>query len=149
MSEQPTTTDERAAACPIETGPEQILYARVLHVGMAAGLVLLAVTFVVYAFGIMEPYVPREELPRYYSMPVEQYLEQANVAPGWGSFFEFAYSDFLCYLGLLVLAGLAMVCQLAILPLLLRRRDLAYAAMAALQIVVLALVASGVLTGGR
>ena len=47
----------------LEPTPEQVRYAGVLEKGMYVGLACLLVTFALYVFGIMDPYIPLEELP--------------------------------------------------------------------------------------
>ena len=46
----------------VEPSPEQVFYARVLEIGMYVGLGCLLVTFVVYASGVMENYIPLDDL---------------------------------------------------------------------------------------
>ena len=42
----------------LEATPEQILYAKILEIGMYIGLLALFITFALYTLGIMKPYVP-------------------------------------------------------------------------------------------
>jgi hypothetical protein len=149
MGEEQTPLEPEESACPTDASPAQLLYARILRVGTLTGLAVLAVTYTIYAFGIMDPYVPLEDLSTYYSLPAKEYLEKADVRPGWSSFLDVGHADSLCFLGLITLASLSLICYLGVLPLLLKRRDKIYAAMAIAQIIVLLLAASGLLTGGR
>ena len=49
---------------------EQLLYAGILDVGMKIGFAILVVTFGLYMSGVMQPHIPVEELPKYWSMSV-------------------------------------------------------------------------------
>ena len=70
---------------------EQLLYARILAAGMYTGLVILLVTFALYLSGAIEPAVPIDGLPRFWTMDVQTYLETVNreylhrdhVLTGW------------------------------------------------------------------
>jgi len=46
--------------------PEQILYANILAKGMYVGLLILFITFGLYAFGIMKPYIPLDQVSNYW-----------------------------------------------------------------------------------
>ncbi len=52
----------------IGPSPEQVLYADILNKGMLAGLVVLLITFALYVFGIVSPYVPLDKLSNYWGM---------------------------------------------------------------------------------
>ena len=133
----------------LEATPEQVLYARLLQKGMLLGLLLLFLTFAIYIFGIMDPYLPVEELSGYWSMSVQDYLHTANIPEGWGWVGMLGYGDFLNFVGVAVLAGITILCYLAIIPTLLKNNDKVYALIAFLEAVVLTLAASGILTAGH
>jgi len=149
MTEEQPATDAHPDACPTDASPAQMLFARILRAGTLVGLGILTVTYAVYVFGAMDPYVPLDELPRCYCLSANEYLDKAEIEPGWSSFLDVGHADSLCFLGLVTLAGLSLVCYLGVLPLLLKRRDKIYVVMAVVQIIVLGLAASGILTGGR
>ncbi|MHC4606901.1 MAG: DUF1634 domain-containing protein [Planctomycetota bacterium] len=149
-----------------KASPEQILYARVLQVGMFIGLAALFVTFFLYAMGVMAPAVPLDELSEYWTgekgdpeirAGVDRYLDAINKdflhrehAPtGWSWLGLLGYGDFVNFIGIAILAAVTIICYLAILPLLIRRKDKAFLLMAVAEIVVLVLAASGVLAGGH
>lgn len=136
---------------------EQHLYARILAAGMYTGLVILLATFALYVSGLIEPAVPIEDLPGYWTMNVERYLEVVNAQflhrdhalQGWWWVSALGHGDYLNFLGIAVLSTVTLVCFVGIVPTLLRKRDWVYAAMAAVEVVILALAASGVLTVGH
>ncbi|NTU42879.1 MAG: hypothetical protein HGA78_07460, partial [Nitrospirales bacterium] len=67
----------------IKVTEEQISYAKILDLGMKAGLALLVVTFILYVSGIMTPHIPVEELPNYWGLSVKKYLEATGLHSGW------------------------------------------------------------------
>ena len=140
-----------------DTQSEQLLYAKVLEVGMYTGLVILFVTFALYLSGILPPSVPLEQVSSYWNQGVHDYLEAVNAdywrmehAPtGWAWVTMVGKGDFLNFIGIAILSGITIVCYLAILPSLARKRDRAYLAMAVLEVLVLTLAASGFLAAGH
>jgi hypothetical protein len=133
----------------LKAGPEQILYASILEKGMYIGLAILLVTFAIYAFRIMKPYIPLDDVSSYWSMNVHDYLEHAHIKTGWSWMGMLKYGDFINFLGVAVLAGVSIFCYLAIIPILLKNNDKVYALLALLEVVVLSLAASGILAVGH
>jgi hypothetical protein len=129
----------------LQATPEQLLYAGILAKGMYVGLVILFITFGLYAFGIMKPYIPLEEISGYWGHSVHEYLEHANIGTGWSWVGMLKYGDFINFVGVAILAGVTIICYLAIVPLLLRSNDKVYAILALLEAAVLTLAASGIL----
>lgn len=145
-----TATTRRAAN-------EQLLYASILEVGVYLGLVILLVTFALYASGLVEPGVPVAELPRYWQLSAHEYLQAINaehlhhdhLITGWAWLTMVGKGDYLNFIGIALLAGVTIVCFLGIIPTLLRKHDRIYATMAAVEVLVLALAASGALAVGH
>ncbi len=131
-----------------EVSEEQLAYAQLLDGGMKLGLLGLVVTFLVYLSGLLAPRLPVAELPRYWSMPVKEYLHATGVHPGWSWLGLLGHGDFLNFVGIAFLAGVSLACYLAIIPIFLRKRDHLYAGIAVAEVLVLALAASGVLNAG-
>ena len=88
---------------------------------MPEGLIGLVVTFIIYGAGI-----------------------QAGRA--WLG--NLKYGDMLNFLPIAFLSLLTIVCYLAIIPGLLRKKDTAYVVLAVVEVIVLAVAASGVLGSG-
>jgi hypothetical protein len=134
-------------------GGIELLYARILEIGVAVALPLLLLTFGLYAAGIVEPAVPISELPRYWGLSSHEYLAAINVdyvhrageLTGWSWVGELHHGDYLTYIPIALLPTLTMVCYLAIIPRLLRQGDRLYAGIAVLEMVILSLAASGLL----
>jgi hypothetical protein len=140
-----------------ETQSEQLLYARVLEIGMYIGLVILFITFGLYASGILAPAVPLDQVANYWNQGVNEYLEAVNrdhlhlehPPTGWAWVTMVGKGDFLNFVGIAILGGITIICYLAIVPSLLRKRDFAYLAMALVEVLVLSLAASGLLVVGH
>lgn len=139
--------EERARGRP-RIAEEQLAYAQVLDLGMKLGLLLLLVTFVLYVSGLVTPHIPVEELPRYWSLSVKEYLAVTGIQTGWGWLHMLGKGDFLNFLGITFLAAVAIVCYLAVSPIFFRKRDRIYGWLAVIEVLVLVLAASGVLKSG-
>jgi hypothetical protein len=115
---------------------------------MKAGLLLLLGTFLVYLTGLLPPKVPVADLPRYWALPVKEYLAATGIHPGWGWVRLLGYGDGLNFVGIAFLAGVTAACYLAITPTLFRKKDAVYGWLAIVEVLVLAFAASGVLSVG-
>jgi hypothetical protein len=134
---------------PYEAGPEQLRYAQILSVGMYLGLLILLVTFAVYASGLVRPYIPIGDMHNYWGDNVHKYLEGAHVPVGWGWVNLLGHGDFLNFVGIVFLAGVTIVCYLSIVPLLWRNNDRVFAVLAVIEVLILSLAASGILAVGH
>ena len=140
---------ENTNACvSVETPPEQTLYADVLFWGCWGGLALMAATYILYVTGIMAPHVPFDKITQLWSQPVKVYLSQGNVPHGWGWATLLGKGDFLNFLGIVLLAGLTIVGYIPLIPAYLKKKDNAFAIIALLEVLVLALAASGLVASG-
>jgi hypothetical protein len=127
---------------------EQILYANILNKGMLVGLLGLVVTFIIYGAGILEPKIPLEQVQNYWVMPVSEYLQLTGIHAGWAWLGNLGYGDMLNFLPIAFLSLLTIICYLAILPGLMRKKDTAYVVLVIVEVVVLAVAASGILGSG-
>ena len=142
--------------CP-SAEEDQLLYAQILQIGMSIGLALLLVTFALYASGMVAPAVPVETLPDYWTMNVHDYLDATNrdhlhhehPISGWGWLSVVGKGDYLNFVGIALLSAVTIVCFVGIVPTLVRKRDTAYVVMALLEVAILTLAASGILSVGH
>jgi hypothetical protein len=133
-----------------DTPPEQVRYANLLFYGCWIGILLMFLTYLVYLTGILEPYVPVEQLTVYWSMPVGHYVQDARIPVGWGWIGLLDRGDFLNFLGIVLLAGMTVICFFTLIPVYIKQRDWAFAIIAVMEVLVLCLAASGILgTGGH
>jgi len=133
----------------IKVGPEQILYASILEKGMLIGLFILFITFIIYVFGIMKPYIPLDEISKFWSMNVHDYLDHAKIKGGWSWLLMLGYGDFINFIGIAILAGVTIICYIVIIPLLARQKDWAFVIFSVIEVLVLSLAASGLLKVGH
>lgn len=127
---------------------EQKIYAGLLDKGMKVGLVVTIATFALYVFGVLAPVIPVNDLPGYWSLPVNEYMAKAGLHPGWSWLHMLDKGDAVNFIGIAALAGVSIVCYIAVIPVFLRKKDWPYAALAVLEVLVLTLAASGLLKSG-
>ena len=127
---------------------EQLAYAKVLDMGMKIGFIMLLITFSLYLTGILTPHVPVDDLPKYWSMPVKDYLKTTDIHTGWSWVYLLGKGDFLNFVGIAFLSGVTILCYLRIIPILFRKKDTVYGILAIIEVLVLVLAASGVLKAG-
>jgi hypothetical protein len=132
----------------LQATEEQLAYAKLLDLGMKIGLLVLIVTFFIYLFGIFTPYIPVQDLPNYWKLPVNEYLEVTGIHPGWSWLGKLGKGDFLNFLPIAFLAAVTIICYIRIIPILFRKKDKVYAVLAIIEVLVLVLAASGVLKVG-
>jgi len=129
---------------------EQVLYANILNKSMLIGLLGLIVTFTIYASGILTPKIPLGDVQNYWVMPVGEYLEKSGIHAGWAWVGNLRYGDMLNFVPIAFLSGITIICYLAIMPGLIRKKDTPYVILALIEVVVLSVAASGILgTGGH
>lgn len=128
---------------------EQLAYADLLDLGMKVGLAGMILTFLLYVSGIMTAHVPLEDLPRYWTMPVEAYLAAAKVPDGWGWTSLAATGDYLNIVPVAFLSAVTIVCYLRILPMLAIKGERIYSAIVVAEVAVLLLAISGYLASGH
>jgi len=133
----------------LKATPEQILYAKILEKGMYIGLLILFITYALYVFGIMDPYIPLDKISSYWSMNVHDYLEHTQIKAGWAWLGMLKYGDFINFIGVAILAGVTIICYAAIVPTLLKNKDTVYAILAVIEVIVLSAAASGILAVGH
>ena len=129
--------------------PEELRYATVLDVSVKAGLVLLVLSFAAYLSGILPPHIPFDQLPKYWGLPLKEFVKATNTPTGWGWLRLIAKGDILNLVPIAFMAGASAICSLAVLPVFARRGENVQLVIAVLQIVVLVLAASDILTAAR
>lgn len=131
-----------------KTPPEQIRYADLLFYGSWLGIFLMIITYLIYILGIMDPYIALQEVPKYWAMPVSDYLHHANVPQGWGWIGLLGKGDFLNFIGIALLALMTIVCFLTLIPTYAKQDDKLLLTIVILEVIVLSVAASGLLGSG-
>ena len=127
---------------------EQLLYANILNKGMLVGLLGLVITFIIYGAGILKPMIPIEQVQHYWVMSVADYLAASGIHAGWAWLGNLGYGDMLTFLPIAFLSLLTIICYLAILPGLIRKKDTVYVVLVIVEVIVLSVAASGILGSG-
>jgi hypothetical protein len=118
---------------------EQKLYARWLDAGTKIGFAALVLTFLLHVFELVPPGIALEHLPRYWHLPVDEFIALTGAPKGW---------KWVARLGeVAILGAVTAVCYARVLPLFARSGDRAFVAICIAEIAVLAAAASG-LAGG-
>jgi len=119
------------------------LYARWLDIATKAGFAISLCAFLVYAGRLLPAFVPLDELPRYWALPVHRFIELTGAPQGWAWLGELGYGDGLNLAAIALLGLVTPACYARLVPALIAERDWLQAALAALQLVVLLVAASG------
>jgi len=127
---------------------EQVHYANMLFYGCWGGLAVMVLTYLVYITGILTPHVPLNQVPLLWTKPAHTYLETANIPVGWGWLALVGQGDFLNFVGIVLLAGMTIICYIPLIPAYLKRGEKTFAIIALAEILVLLVAASGVVGGG-
>jgi hypothetical protein len=126
---------------------ETLIYADVLDKGTKIGFVILMVTFSAYIFEILTPHVPIKDLPKYWGLPAHEYTKVLNISTGWSWVRMLGKGDFINFVGIAILASITIICFLAIIPVLFRKKDSVFLVFSLLEISVLLVALSGILRG--
>ena len=92
-----------------ENLPEQRLYAKILFYLTLIGLFILLTGFTLYLTGVITPIIPLEELPRFWSLSLNEYMEKSNMPTGWQWISNIGYGDIAPMLGIAVLASVTFM----------------------------------------
>ncbi len=128
---------------------EQLKYASILQVVSLGGLAILILGFLVYVFGVLPNIVPVSKIPEYWGLRVHEFTEKTGMPTGWKWFVLMNHGDMLSFLGIALLAAASVVCMVGVLPAFIKKKDTSYVVILLIQIVVLVLAASGLITGGH
>jgi hypothetical protein len=127
----------------------QDIYARWLDIGTRLSFAASLVAFLLYVSGLMPVYLPLEALPRYWGLPVGEFLRQTGAPSGWAWLRHLGGAAEYLNLGCMALLSLVtLICYVRIVPALLALGERLQAALAVAQILVLAAAVSGVFAGG-
>ena len=127
----------------------QEIYARWLDVSTRVSFAASLVAFLVYVSGVVPPYLPLDALPRYWGLPVGEFLRQTGAPSGWDWLGHLGGGAEYLNLACMALLGLVTVlCYARIVPTLLSLGERLQAALAITQVAVLLAAASGLFAGG-
>ncbi len=122
----------------------QLFYAKVIDRAAKVGFILLLFSFAVYVSGVHNTYLPLDEVPRYWSLPAQDYLKAAGIKTGWAWLNELHHGDFLTFLPIAMLAGVTILGYLFVVGKFFRRGEPVLSLLAIVQVIILILAASGI-----
>ena len=123
-------------------------YARWMRWGTWLGVGVLVAGFAAYIFGLAS-HVPIERLPALWGQPAATYLELTGLRPGWHWASLVHRSDMLVLAGIALLASCSIASLIAAIGSFHRGGERVLVAICIVQIAVLVLAASGLLTVGH
>jgi len=129
--------------------PDQVRYARLLAIGTNTGLALLVILFGIYMLGAVDPHVPHERLPEIWHLPADSFLELARLEAGWGWTARIRHADILTLVGIVTLAFCSVPCLLAVMPYYWASGQRMLFTICGLEVAVIVLAASGLVSGGH
>jgi len=133
----------------IKPTEEKLACAKLLNIGTMVAFVLLVIFFAIYVTGTVKPHIPLAELPKYWGLSLPDYLEQTNYRAGWSWLNMLGKGDFLNFIAISLLPAITILCYIRIIPIFIRKHDTIYVVIAALEVVILVLAASGILVIGH
>lgn len=130
------------------TPPEQMRYAVILERGAYLGILIMLITYAIYALGILAPHVPIEVVTQNWHLGVNEYLKVTNSPTGWDWLALVGTGDFINYIGLVLLAVMTIICYATLIMPYFKCGDYIYLSIVLAEIAVLTLAASGILGSG-
>jgi hypothetical protein len=126
---------------------ENIVYSKVLKTGVKIAFFLLILSFAIYLTGIVPSLIPLNSMPVYWKMSADELCKALHTPRGWGWVCHIYKGDCLNFVGITILGTLTILCYMSILPALIRKKDVSYVILTILQIFVLLLAVTGVISG--
>ena len=131
----------------LKPSEEQLRFASVLQSVSLGGLGVLLLGFAVYVSGMLQTFVPASEIPQYWGLRVDEFIEKTGMPTGWNWVPLLNHGDMVALIGIVLLAATSMISFAVILPTFLKKKDTSYSVIIVLQILVLLLAASGIIAG--
>lgn len=128
--------------------PEQIGYANILFFGAWGGIIIMAVSYLLYVTGIIEPHIDINLVIQNWDKGVHDFMHITHSPDGWSWFGLLGKGDYLTFIGVALLAALTIFCYLFLVVGFARTRDWIYCTICVLEICVLSLAASGIFGSG-
>jgi hypothetical protein len=126
----------------------QEIYARWLDRATRAAFAASLVAFLLYVSGLVTPLLALEALPRYWGLPVGEFLRETGAPAGWRWLGLIGSADYLNLACMALLCLVTLLCYLRVVPALLGLGERMQAALALAQALVLLAAASGFFAGG-
>lgn len=128
--------------------PEQLRYANILFIGAWIGIFLMIISYIIYLGGILSPHVDPVLIAQNWDKGIDEYLHITHSPHGWAWLNLLSRGDYANFIGLTLLAVLTIFCYFFLIVGYRKRKDWAYFFICILEVLVLALAASGILGSG-
>ena len=125
--------------------PEQLLYANILFYLNLIGLFILLTGFTLYLTGVIPPLIPIEDLSRFWSLSLDEYIEKSNMPTGWQWISKIGHGDITPMLGIAVLASVTFVCYFVLLYQFIKRGVKTLALIVSIELLLILLSASNLI----
>jgi hypothetical protein len=130
-------------------GADQACYARLLAWGGWTGFAVLVLGFFVYISGLLPALIDVDALPRVWALSARELAEQEGHPSGWRWLTLLGHGDIVNLMGIALIASCSIVPLVAVTALYWRVRERLYALLAAAQVLVLVVAASGLVSVGH
>jgi hypothetical protein len=127
----------------------QLTYATVLSWTSTLGIVFVAAGYLVYVFQLLPSTVSPSEVAMHWHLRAVELHKIVPVPSGWDWIYQLGRGDVVSYASVVYLSSVTMLCLLVIIPLFLKEKDMIYAVMTVLQVLVLVFAAAGIISGGH
>ena len=95
-----------------------------------------------YLAGVITPIVPLEELPRFWSLSLNEYMEKSDMPTGWQWISNIGYGDIAPMLGIAVFASVTFTCYFVLLFQFVKRGVKVFAMIVSVELLLILLSAS-------
>jgi hypothetical protein len=123
-------------------------YAHVLYWVAAVGQILLVLGYIIYVSKLLPRETPIERITQAWHLSAAELTDELGLETGWNWIRKLSYGDSISYGALVMLALGTNICLLVAAVSYFREKNRKYAFIVILQIVVLLVAASGIVSGG-
>ncbi|NTV05434.1 MAG: DUF1634 domain-containing protein [Chlorobiaceae bacterium] len=127
----------------------QLTYATVLSWTSTLGIIFVVAGYLVYVFQLLPSTVSPSEVALHWHLRAAELHKIVPVPSGWDWIYQLGRGDVLSYASVVYLSSVTMLCLVVIIPLFLKEKDMIYAVMTLLQVLVLVFAAAGIVSGGH
>jgi len=127
----------------------QLTYATVLSWTSTLGIIFVVAGYLIYVFQLLPSTVSPSEVAMHWHLRAAELHKIVPVPSGWDWIFQLGRGDVLSYASVVYLSSVTMLCLAVIIPLFLKEKDMIYAVMTLLQVLVLVFAAAGIVSGGH
>ena len=127
----------------------QLTYATVLSWTSTLGIIFIVAGYFVYVFQLLPSTVSPAEVAMHWGLRAAELHKIVPVPSGWDWIYQLGRGDVLSYASVVYLSSVTMLCLAVIIPLFLKEKDMIYAVMTLLQVLVLVFAAAGIVSGGH